>query len=376
MSAKGLALAAGIGYGVMYLYDPRSGRRRRAIARDKAVHAGRKTAAVAGKIGRDLRNRTEGLLARARRSSSPEIQDEVLHDQIRSRLGRVVSHPRAIDVSVSDGNVCLSGPILEEEVDSLLGELSSIRGIRDLRDDLEVYGERETADLQGVGSPKRIQTWKRDTWPPALRLAAGSAGGALLLASPAVGSRIAKGALAGTGAALLLRSAFNLPWTHISGIGAGRTAVDVHKSFYVNAPVEDVFEFWSNFENLPRFFANVKEVEKTDNRDEYRFQVAGPAGVPVEWYARVTKLVPNELVGWKTVSDSIVKNAGQVQFRSENGGTRVDVHLKYNPGMGALGHAAAKLFGADPKSLMDEDLGRMKSYLESRQQPMDASENF
>jgi uncharacterized membrane protein len=64
-----------------------------------------------------------------------------------------------------------------------------------------------------------------------------------------------------------------------------------------------------------------------------------------------------------------VKNAGQVEFRPENGGTRVDVHLKYNPGIGALGHAAAKLFGSDPKTLMDEDLGRMKSYLEAGARP-------
>jgi uncharacterized membrane protein len=367
MRAKGLLWAAGVGCAIGYFFDPRAGGRRRALMRDKATRIRGEASDIAGKIFRDVRNRTRGALATARSRVTPrEIPDEVLHDQIRSRLGRVVSHPRAIDVTVEDGTVTLSGPILEEEVGTLLGELSTLRGIHELQDNLEVYGNGggDPPALQGVGSPSRIHSWKRDTWPPGLRLAAGSAGGALLLASSATRSRIAKGALMGTGTALVMRSAFNLPWFRIVGVGAGRTAVDVQKSIYVNAPVEEVFELWSNFENLPNFFTNVKEVRRTERPDEYRFTVAGPAGVPVEWHARVTKLVPNELVGWKTVSDSIVKNAGQVQFRSENGGTRVDVHLKYNPGIGALGHAAAKLFGADPKSLMDEDLARMKNYLE------------
>jgi uncharacterized membrane protein len=340
------------------------------MARDKMARAQRIAGNVARGTIRDLRNRTEGLFASTRSGFSPqEVPDDVLHDQIRARLGRVVSHPTAIDVTVSNGRVNLFGPILDEEVGPLLAELSSLRGIRDLQDTLEVHGGREVpSSLQGLGSPERIHAWKRDTWPPGLRLAAGSAGGALLLASLRKG-KVAKGALAGTGTALLLRSAFNMPWSRIAGVGAGRTAVDVRKSIYVDAPVEDVFDLWSNFENMPNFFSNVKEVRRTDSPGEYCFTVSGPGGVPVEWNARVTKLVPNELVGWKTVSDSLVKNAGQVAFRPENGGTRVDVHLKYNPGIGALGHAAAKLFGADPKTLMDEDLGRMKAYLESGRRP-------
>jgi uncharacterized membrane protein len=369
MKVKGLILATSIGCGIGYLFDPRSGRRRRAIARDKLVRARRRTTETAGKVGRDLRNRAHGILARARRPAS-DVPDEVLHDQVRSRLGRVVSHPAAIHVVASEGTVRLTGPILEDEVDSLLGELSSIRGIRSLEDNLEVYGyPGNISSLQGVGSSRPIAAWKRDTWPQGLRLLAGFAGGALVLAALGRG-RIAKAALAGSGAALLLRSAFNVPWSRIVGIGAGRTAVDVRKTIYVDSPVEEVFDLWSNPENLPRLFEHVKEVRRTERPDEYLFTVSGPGGVPVEWTARVTKLEPNRLIGWKTVSDSLIKNAGKVEFWPENGGTRVNVHLKYNPGIGALGDAAAKMLGADAKTLMDEDLARMKNTLEGgRAQP-------
>src|SRR5262245_61636553 len=188
---------------------------------------------------RDLRNRAEGLLAGTPSGFLPhEVPDEVLHDQIRSRLSRVVSHPGAIDVAVRNGRVSLFGPILEEELAPLLAELSSLRGIRDFQDTLKVHGGHEVpSSLQAVDSPERIRAWKRDTWPPALRLAAGSAGGALLLAAARKG-KVATGALAGTGTALLLRAAFNMPWSRIAGVGAGRTAVDVRKSIHVDAPVE------------------------------------------------------------------------------------------------------------------------------------------
>jgi uncharacterized membrane protein len=333
MKVKGLVLATGIGCGIGYLFDPRSGRRRRAIARDKLVRAQGTAARTAGKIGRDLRNRAHGLMARTKRRQYGEVPDEVLHDQIRSRLGRVVSHPAALHLTVSDGNVNLTGPILEEEVDSLLGELSSVRGIRSLDDNLEVYGDPgNVPSLQGAGSSPRIPAWKRDTWPPDLRLLAGFAGCALVLAGLGRG-KFAKAALTGSGAALLLRSAFNLPWSRIVGLGAGRTAVDIRKSIYIDASVEDVFELWSNPENMPNLFTHVKDVRRTESPDEYRFTVAGPGDVPMEWTARVTKIVPNRLVGWKTVSDSLIQNAGQVEFFPENGGTRVNVHLKYNPGL-------------------------------------------
>jgi uncharacterized membrane protein len=356
----------------MYLFDPRVGRRRRAVAADRIKSAGRKTGRFTGKMARDLSNRARGAAARTRsRWSHREVPDEVLHDQIRSRLGRVVSHPGAIEVDVRNGEVHLRGPILSDEVDLVLSELCLVQGIRHLSDELEVHEEQELPSLQGAGKTPRLKAWKRDTWPPQLRLAAGFAGTALLLGSRQR-SGLGRLAYAGAGTGLLLRSAFNLPWSKITGLGAGRTAVEVRKSIFVDAPVEDVFHFWSNFENLAKFFANVKEVRRTEHPDEYQWTVAGPGEVPVQWRARVTKLVPNRMVGWKTVSDSIVQNAGRVDFEPEDEGTRVEVLLKYNPGAGALGHAAAKLFGTDPKTLMDEDLVRMKTYLETGQPPRDA----
>ena len=98
--------------------------------------------------------------------------------------------------------------------------------------------------------------------------------------------------------------------------------------------------------------------------DTSRWVVTGPAGVPVEWTAVVTKYEPNRLIGWKTIAGWPVAHAGLVRFDSNSDGTtRIDLRLSYNPVAGALGRLVASLFGADPKSEIDADLLRMKTMI-------------
>lgn len=94
--------------------------------------------------------------------------------------------------------------------------------------------------------------------------------------------------------------------------------------------------------------------------------VDGSLGTPLEWEAVVTRWEPERLVGWKTVAGSRVEHAGVVRFDpNQRGGTRITLRMSYNPPAGALGHAVASFFGADPKRQMDEDLLRLKSRLET-----------
>jgi uncharacterized membrane protein len=138
----------------------------------------------------------------------------------------------------------------------------------------------------------------------------------------------------------------------------------VQKTITVNAPIEQVWELWSNFENFPHFMSHVKEVRKLDEGRSH-WVVAGPAGVPVEWDAVITDWVPHQLIAWKSVEGSTVDSAGRVRFQTlQDRSTEIDVQLSYNPPAGAVGHAVAALFGADPKRAMDEDMVRLKSLLE------------
>jgi uncharacterized membrane protein len=109
-----------------------------------------------------------------------------------------------------------------------------------------------------------------------------------------------------------------------------------------------------------------------DNRSHW--VVAGPAGVPVQWTAEVTRVIPGELIEWRSISDSDVRHEGEVHFvGTTDGGTRISVRLAYIPPAGAFGHAVATMFGADPKSEMDADLLRMKSMIETGHAPHDAA---
>jgi uncharacterized membrane protein len=120
---------------------------------------------------------------------------------------------------------------------------------------------------------------------------------------------------------------------------------------------------------------NVREVQVRD--DVSHWVVAGPAGVPVEWDAKLVDVVPDQLLKWRSTFDSAVKHEGCVRFEPNgHGGTRLTVRLRYVPPAGAFGHAVATIFGADPKTEMDADLLRMKTMIETGRAPHDAAQRL
>jgi osmotically-inducible protein OsmY len=144
---------AAIGAGLMYYFDPVAGNRRRALLRDQLNHMLNKSCDVADAKWRDLQNRAYGAYAETRRSiQSDEPSDQVLVDRVRATIGRHVTHAGAIEVEACDGIVCLSGPALAAEVDELLGAVRSVRGVKDVEDQLDVHeSAANISTLQGSG---------------------------------------------------------------------------------------------------------------------------------------------------------------------------------------------------------------------------------
>ena len=178
--AIGLISAAGIGAGMMYVCDPDRGKRRRAEIRDKAKHFNRIASEAVGKTGRDVRNRVLGVCAEMESLvRCDEVSDDVLQARIRSKLGRVVSHPHAVEVKVVDGVAILSGPILSAEVHPLLDAIACMAGVKNIDNLLEIH---ETADIPALQGRRRAAQQGglfRTTCSPATRVMAGVAGGAL-----------------------------------------------------------------------------------------------------------------------------------------------------------------------------------------------------
>ncbi|HEY6137157.1 MAG TPA: SRPBCC family protein [Thermoanaerobaculia bacterium] len=142
--------------------------------------------------------------------------------------------------------------------------------------------------------------------------------------------------------------------------------IRVEKSVTINRSPEELYRFWRNFENLPRFMSHLKSVAVLDDKRSH-WVAKGPAGSEAEWDAEIINEVPNELIGWRSIDGSQINNAGSVHFTPTiaNRGTEVKVILRYDPPGGVLGAVIAKLFGEDPARQVQEDLRTLKQILET-----------
>ena len=148
----------------------------------------------------------------------------------------------------------------------------------------------------------------------------------------------------------------------------GRRGIHVEESVTINKPIGEVFRFWRNFENLPRFMEHLDSVAVREEGISH-WVATGPAGTRVEWDARIINEIDDKVIGWQSLDGSTVSTAGSVNFDETSHGTRVRVHLQYNPPAGRLGAAVARLFGEEPGQTVREDLRRLKRLLETGEIP-------
>ncbi len=129
----------------------------------------------------------------------------------------------------------------------------------------------------------------------------------------------------------------------------------VHETIEVEAPIEDVFGYWSNFENFSDFMQNVEEVSMT-GQDTSHWRVKGPLGKSVEFDARTTEMDPSRGIGWNTTEGEVM-TSGEARFEEvAPGRTRVEVTMNYaDPPGGAVGETVANVL-SNPERNLQEDL--------------------
>jgi uncharacterized membrane protein len=129
---------------------------------------------------------------------------------------------------------------------------------------------------------------------------------------------------------------------------------------------EEVYRFWRDFENLPRFMRHLESVRASGDRRSH-WTAEGPGGKSVEWDAEIVEDRPNALIAWRSLPGADVTNSGQVRFRAAPGGhgTEVEVQLHYDPPAGKLGKTLAMLLGKEPGQEAEGDLRRLKQVLET-----------
>jgi BON domain len=181
---------AGVGAGLMFLLDPARGGRRRALIRDKIARATHTTRHAYCGTRRHLVDRLAGAAAMARsRMRRDKADDSVLEARVRAELGHVASHPRDIQVRVTNRVVTLSGETLASEARAIDAAVRGVRGTKDVTNQLTVHtvAGRVTA-LQENSSPRRARRSSRTAriwWPIASRMV-GGVGVAASLAAAAI----------------------------------------------------------------------------------------------------------------------------------------------------------------------------------------------
>jgi uncharacterized membrane protein len=143
-------------------------------------------------------------------------------------------------------------------------------------------------------------------------------------------------------------------------------ATQVKKSIIINRSPEELYQFWRDFENLPRFMNHLESVRVLDGKRSH-WVAKAPAGTSVEWDAEITEDRPGELIAWRSLEGSEVDNSGSVRFESAPGdrGTIVKVEIAYNPPGGVIGEWIARLTGDDPEQQSQEALRCFKQVMET-----------
>lgn len=149
---------------------------------------------------------------------------------------------------------------------------------------------------------------------------------------------------------------------------ASQVAHEVHveTSIAIDKSPEELYRFWRDFKNLPLFMRNLESVTELDQTRSH--WVAKPIGdARVEWDAEIYNEKENELIAWRSLENADVVNAGSVRFQEAPAGrgTYVRVTMNYNPPAGYVGASFAKLLGAEPAQLIEDDLRRLKQIMEA-----------
>jgi uncharacterized membrane protein len=139
----------------------------------------------------------------------------------------------------------------------------------------------------------------------------------------------------------------------------------VERSVVINRPREELFQFWRQFDNLPRFMDSLESVTILDDRRSH-WVAKGPVGTRVEWDAEIHHEIENELIAWRSLTGADVDQAGSVHFwPAATGGTEVRVILRYSAAGGRVGDAVAHILGDDPDQQIADDLRRFKQVMDA-----------
>jgi uncharacterized membrane protein len=379
---------------LMYMLDPDRGSARRAQSAAAVRNAGSRTTETLGNVWQSASSRVGAAASGAIEAAKP---DGGVGSAL-SRLGRAAGE--MLDDTVSKTKDAMTrasgaaGDIADEAISKAKSSMGRGNGAaRDMADDVRsasgsaAGSVSRVAERFGSRMAESMQRDRGEEWGATRRNSALVGGG--LLALTGLMRRSPMGLVLGlAGAALLARGAANQPLRSLvgrgssalgmgKGMGMGRglgmnQTIDFEKTIHIDASPSQVYDLWANYENVPRFMSHVVEVRDLGRRRSH-WVVKGPGGTEFEWNSVLTEQSRPNRLAWRSEPGAEIPQSGSIQFERHRGGTLVTVRMSYTPPAGAVGHGLAVLLGSDPKAQMDDDLARMKAFIERGDVPRDAA---
>ena len=354
--------AVALGALVMYVVDPAEGRRRRALLMDKVTHYSKATQRRFSRKLRDARNRLAGLQAETLRLNSTRdakpIDNHVLEARVRSRMARLFPEVEGVFTSADQGLVTLSGQMDEAIEHPLIEMVENIPGV-----DSVSYRKLGTAQKRHIHGLSIFEDHS-PLW------IAGAVGAGLLTWYGLTRQQPLGLIAAATGVGLLTRGQGRHQKGAMTNISTH--AIEAERSIDINASPELVYDLCSHCENFPHFMSHVIDVRDLGNHRAH-WLVQGHGGNEVEFDTRLTDSDRPHRIAWRTEPGSVVDSEGVITLRPHASGTRVTWRMAWQAPAGAVTTAVVVLTGTHPESELEDDLRRMKQFIEHGQQPRETA---
>lgn len=141
--------------------------------------------------------------------------------------------------------------------------------------------------------------------------------------------------------------------------------INIRINSVIDKPVSEVYAFWRNLENLPKFMNHLDSVRSIGAKIS-EWTAKGPAGIgKISWNAEIIRDEKEQLLSWNSIEGSSIKNAGKVVFKPKGNATELDVTISYHAPLGIAGESAAKLLNPYFEKLVKSDISNFKEYLEN-----------
>jgi uncharacterized membrane protein len=139
--------------------------------------------------------------------------------------------------------------------------------------------------------------------------------------------------------------------------------IHVRESIVIDRKVSDIYQFWRNLANLPRFIDHLDSVEDL-GKGHNRWSIKTLVG-ELSWESEIVEDKEDEVIQWRSVPGARVINSGFLKLKPESDATEAVVEIHYIPPKEHDSFLEDKVLEAIAEVQLKDDLRNLKRIMES-----------